>query len=89
MLKNILNLENARLLDKKEQKGILGGLLQQQNTGLTQADFDKCKIYTTNADGSGGSWSGYVTYDQASSEWNGTEYSDGTIATGYCCASCA
>ncbi|WP_046755730.1 hypothetical protein [Kordia jejudonensis] len=83
MLKNILNLENARLLDKKEQKEILGG-----RNELTQADFDQCRLWTTNADGTGGSWSGYVTYAQASSEWNGTEYSDGSIATGYCCASC-
>ncbi|WP_298424448.1 hypothetical protein [uncultured Kordia sp.] len=83
MLKNILKLEDARLLDKQEQKQILGGRLE-----LTQADYDKCKLWTTNADGTGGSWSGYVTYEQASSEWNGTEYSDGSIATGYCCASC-
>jgi len=78
MLENILNLDSARLLDKAEQKTILGG---------NQAQYDKCRLYINNPDG-GGYWSDYVTYAQASSEWDGTEYAGGYTASGYCCASC-
>lgn len=80
MLKNILNLENARLLDKNEQKEIFGGRQDQ-------ADFDKCRLYINGP--AGGYWSDYVSYEQASSEWDGTEYAGGHTASGYCCASCA
>ncbi|WP_299126111.1 hypothetical protein [uncultured Tenacibaculum sp.] len=80
MKKSILNLGKA--LNKAEQKDILGG-----RTDLTQADFDKCKLYMHYPDGSSG-WSGYVSYEQASSQWNGTVFSDNSYASGYCCASC-
>lgn len=80
MLKKILIVENARILNKKEQKQILGG--------ADQAQYDKCRLYI-NTPGGGGYWSDYVTYEQASSEWDGTEYEGGYTASGYCCASCA
>jgi hypothetical protein len=82
MKKSILNL--GVVLNKRDQKDIFGGRQAQ----LSQADYDKCRLYVNTPDG-GGYWSDYVTYAQASSEWNGTEYSDGSYASGYCCASCA
>jgi hypothetical protein len=78
MKKSILNLGKA--LNKAEQKLINGGRLDQ-------AQFDKCRLYINTPDG-GGYWSDYVSYEQASSEWNGMEYSGGSYASGYCCASC-
>lgn len=88
MLKKILNVKNARLIDKKEQKEILGGRVMSDGLAdPNQADYDRCRLYTTDVNGNG-SWSGYVTYEQASSQWNGTVYSDGSVASGYCCASC-
>ena len=80
MKKIILSL--GKTLNKIEQKDILGGRAE-----LSQADFDKCKLYIHYPDGSSG-WSGYVSYAQASSQWDGTEYLDESYASGYCCANC-
>ncbi len=76
-MKNLLKLGTA--LTRAEQKNVFGG--------KTQADFDQCKLYI-NTPGGGGYWSEFVSYAQASSQWDGFEYSDGSYASGYCCAGC-
>ena len=78
-MKNLLKLGTA--LTRAEQKMVNGG------AELTQADFDQCRLYIITP-GGGGYWSEFVSYAQASSQWNGFEYSDGSYASGYCCAGC-
>ncbi len=72
-------LQTATKLEKQEMKKVMGG---------DQADYDKCRLFIRRPDGTS-YWSVYVTYEQASSQWDHYQYSDGSVATGYCCASCA
>lgn len=75
MLKSKLNLEGSNILNRDQQKAIKGG---------------GCRIAVRNSDGSWGYWSDDIySVSEAQSAYNNqTEYSDGSYASGYCCASC-
>lgn len=71
-------LQLATKLNKQDMKTVMGG---------SRADYDKCRLFIRRPDGTS-YWSVYVSYAQASSQWNNFEYNDGSVATGYCCKSC-
>ena len=75
MLNKIVNLNGVTILNRKELHSIAGST---------------CRIAVRNKDGSFRHWSAKVyQVDDAQSAYNETEkYSDGSYASGYCCASC-
>ncbi len=76
MLENILNLEGVTVLNKKQQSFING------------AGDKPCRVFVRNKNG--GYWSDNVfSVAEAQAAYNsGDRYSDGSFASGYCCASC-
>ncbi|MEP5338176.1 MAG: hypothetical protein ABJL44_07900 [Algibacter sp.] len=77
-LKN-LKLETSDLLKRKQLKTVFGG-----NYG------DGCQIAVSDSNGNFSYWSDaiYSVSEAQSAYNNNTHYSDGSQATGYCCASC-
>ena len=76
MKNQILNL--GKVLSRVEQQEVNGGR------------GDGCRIAVRNSDGSFAYWSDDVfSYEEAQGDYaSGQVYSDGSYASGYCCASC-
>ncbi len=81
MLNNILNLEGASVLNKEQQKSILGG-------------GDGCYVFTRNSNGDAIGWVGNengddMTVASASGLYDmGFTWPNGDYVSGWCCASC-
>ncbi|MGW8121127.1 hypothetical protein ACV07N_00595 [Roseivirga echinicomitans] len=80
MLNNILNIEGASVLNKEQQKSIIGG--------------GECYVYRRDSNGNAIGWSGDengngLSVENAQSLYNEQfEFADGSYVSGYCCASC-
>lgn len=77
-------MKKLNLLSKAEMKNVMGGVVDPEGEG------GNCRIAMRNADGSWKGWSAHVSVSEAQGDYNSNyHYSDGSYASGYCCASCA